>query len=291
MNRQELEGVIAHEMAHIKRLDFFWIRIESLIQILFFFNPMVWYVIRKRNQLRELLTDEMVLNQKILHKNNYIKCLLNLSEFNLPGSCALRWAPGMSEKKSQLKQRILFLQGENQMKKIPIQILIPVLLIAGWFVLPMTGYQSADFTVNAEPIEIQSMDATFQSPLPNHEITSAWGYRKDPLNKKVRLHKGVDLKAKTGTDVVAAGTGIIVKAKKDYEQGVSYGKYVDIQHDYGIMTRYAMLSQILVEEGQKVNAGTIIGKVGSTGRSTGPHLHFEIRKDGEAVNPEEYIKF
>ncbi len=288
---EKLEFVIAHEMAHIKRSDFFWIRIESIIQIVLFFNPMVWYVIRKRNQLRELLTDTLVLSQGILHKNHYIKCLLNLSEFNLLGSCALRWAPGMSEKKSQLKQRILFLQGENQMRKMPFQIVILILLLTGWFVLPMTGYQTSDFTVKAEPVEVPSIGAAFQSPLPGHTITSGWGYRKDPLNKKVKLHKGVDLKAKTGTDVLAAGTGIIVKAKNEYQQGVSYGKYVDIRHSNGMMTRYAMLNAILVEEGQKVKAGTIIGKVGSTGRSTGPHLHFELRKDGEAVNPEMYIEF
>lgn len=291
MSIEKLEPIIAHEMAHIKRLDFLWIRIESLVQILFFFNPIVWYVIRKRNQLRELLTDEMVLGQNILHKNNYIKCLLNLSEFNLLGSYALRWAPGMSEKKSQLKQRILFLRGENQMKKIPIQILISAIILLGWFVLPMTGYQTVDFTVNAEPIEIKAIDAKFQSPLPDNSITSGWGYRKDPLNNKVKLHKGVDMKAKTGTDVLAAGSGVVVKTKRDYEQGVSYGKYIDIQHADGMLTRYAMLSKIIVEEGQNVKAGTIIGKVGSTGRSTGPHLHFELRKDGEAVNPKDYIQF
>lgn len=288
---EKLESIIAHEMAHIKRRDFMWIRIESLVQIVLFFNPIVWYVIRKRNQLRELLTDEMVLSQKILHKNNYIKCLLNLSEFNLLGSYALRWAPGMSEKKSQLKQRILFLRGENQMKKIPIQVLIPTFILLGWFVLPMTGYQSVDFTVNAEPIEIKAIDAKLESPLPNHEITSGWGERRDPLDHKMKLHKGVDIRAKRGTDVLAAGTGVVIKAKRDYEQGVSYGKYIDIQHADGMLTRYAQLDKIVVEEGQKVRAGTIIGKVGSTGRSTGPHLHFELRKDGKAVNPEEYINF
>lgn len=111
--------------------------------------------------------------------------------------------------------------------------------------------------------------------------SSGYGYRIHPITKRRKFHKGVDYGARRGTRVQAAGPGIVTVARR---RG-TYGKLVVISHGLGLETRYAHLHKIKVEEGQFVPAGTLIGLVGSTGRSTGPHLHFEVRQYGDPVDP------
>lgn len=118
------------------------------------------------------------------------------------------------------------------------------------------------------------------------EITSPFGARKDPFGMGWALHPGVDLHAEEGTIVRATAAGKVVNAA--YTGG--YGNMVEVEHTEGVATRYGHLSAILVSEGQMVAAGTPIGRVGSTGRSTGPHLHYETRVDGEPVDPMRFLK-
>ena len=118
------------------------------------------------------------------------------------------------------------------------------------------------------------------------EITSPFGARKDPFGMGWALHPGVDLHAEEGTIVRATAAGKVVNAA--YTGG--YGNMVEVEHAEGVATRYGHLSAILVSEGQMVSAGQPIGRVGSTGRSTGPHLHYETRIGGEAVDPMRFLK-
>lgn len=111
--------------------------------------------------------------------------------------------------------------------------------------------------------------------------TSSFGLRTDPITGESKVHKGMDFKAKYGDEVYAAGTGRVIFA------GVSggYGNLIQIAHADKYLTYYGHLSKIYVKTGQRVKRGTLIGRVGATGRVTGPHLHFEIRKNGKAINP------
>lgn len=126
----------------------------------------------------------------------------------------------------------------------------------------------------------------FANPIPGAKISSHFGHRTDPFNGRSAMHSGIDFKAPTGTPVRATGDGLVVKAGR---KG-GYGMTVEIRHKNGMTTRYAHLSRINVENGQKVNVGQTIGKVGSTGRSTGPHLHYEIRQGKSARNPSKYLQ-
>jgi murein DD-endopeptidase MepM/ murein hydrolase activator NlpD len=116
--------------------------------------------------------------------------------------------------------------------------------------------------------------------------TSGYGYRRDPKGAGTRMHEGSDLAGDYGTPIYATADGTVVHAG----WGDGYGRLIKIQHAYGIETRYAHLSQIRVEVGQKVSRGDRIGDMGNSGRSTGTHLHYEVRIGGSSVNPMTFIK-
>ena len=116
-------------------------------------------------------------------------------------------------------------------------------------------------------------------------VSSYFGYRIGPFSGRSEMHKGLDIAAPRGTPVYSPAKGVV--SYVGYEQG--YGKIMTIDHGYGIKTRFAHNSQIFVELGQKVNRREIIAAVGSTGRSSGPHLHYEIRLNGIPVDPQNYI--
>ncbi len=120
----------------------------------------------------------------------------------------------------------------------------------------------------------------------NSRITSNYGTRKDPFTGKSKKHRGIDFAGKIGTELMAVAPGRVVSAG----ERVGYGTTVEIDHGLGFTTLYAHLSQIVVSRGDWVRPGTIIGLAGSSGRSTGPHLHYEIRYKGEPFDPTKFIK-
>ncbi len=117
-------------------------------------------------------------------------------------------------------------------------------------------------------------------------ISSRFGYRSDPFRHRLALHAGIDFKAPYGAPIRATAPGVVTRAGWTG----SYGRLVEIRHDNGVVTRYAHQSRVLVRVGQRVKAGDIIGRLGNTGRSTGPHLHYETRLHGRPVNPARFWK-
>ncbi len=115
-------------------------------------------------------------------------------------------------------------------------------------------------------------------------LASGFGYRYDPIYHTRRFHKGMDFSAPRGTEIYATGNAKVAFA--GWNSG--YGKCVYLNHGYGYVTRYAHMSKIKVKKGQKVKRGQVIGLVGNTGKSTGPHLHYEVRKNGKVMNPKNY---
>ena len=122
-------------------------------------------------------------------------------------------------------------------------------------------------------------------PLDDAKLTSDYGMRTHPVLGGRRNHKGVDLAAPRGTPVYATAGGVVGRA--DWYS--TYGLFVRVEHGAELETRYAHLSRLAVAAGQRVKKGDLLGYVGSTGRSTGPHLHYEVRVSGEAVNPLPYM--
>jgi murein DD-endopeptidase MepM/ murein hydrolase activator NlpD len=122
-------------------------------------------------------------------------------------------------------------------------------------------------------------------PIVDGWFSSNFGYRIDPFTGENSFHEGIDFPAETGTPVVAAASGKVVYA----EWHPQYGKMVEIDHGNGLVSRYAHAAELRVKEGDLVVRGQRIASVGSTGRSTGPHLHFEVRQNGVPQNPARFL--
>ena len=123
-------------------------------------------------------------------------------------------------------------------------------------------------------------------PIVDGWYSSNFGYRIDPFTGQQSMHEGIDFPAESGTPIVAAASGKVVFA----EWHPQYGKMIEIDHGNGLVSRYAHASALLVKEGDLVLAGQRVGSVGTTGRSTGPHLHFEVRLNGTPQNPARFLQ-
>lgn len=125
------------------------------------------------------------------------------------------------------------------------------------------------------------------SPVHDARVTSTFGKRQDPLGKGKAFHGGIDFAAPLGSPILAAASGTVIQANFQHD----YGNVVKVDHGNGHITVYAHSQRLLVKSGQRVNSGQKIALLGSTGRSTGPHLHFEVRVSGVRVDPRRFLRF
>ncbi|MGJ5019775.1 peptidoglycan DD-metalloendopeptidase family protein [Bradyrhizobium oligotrophicum] len=169
--------------------------------------------------------------------------------------------------------------------------------MGGPFVPVKLGAESGPFErqlyrINITRAQVEKMNRTlslvpYRKPVIGEvEFTSGFGVRSDPFLGRPAMHTGLDFRAATGDPVRVTANGKVVNA--GWAGG--YGRMVEVDHGNGLSTRYGHLSEINVKVGQQVKIGDIIGEVGSTGRSTGPHLHYETRIDGEAVDPQKFLR-
>ncbi len=161
-------------------------------------------------------------------------------------------------------------------------------LFASWTAIERTAPtagSSEGVTAYSSPIMQRGISVPSRMPLEGASLTSSFGMRNHPVLGGRRQHQGIDLAAPSGTPVYATADGVVGRA--DWYS--SYGLYISINHGASMETRYAHLSRLAVAAGDNVKKGDLIGYVGSTGRSTGPHLHYEVRVEGLAVNPIPYM--
>ena len=145
------------------------------------------------------------------------------------------------------------------------------------------SYEEIVKLVHNKEEKLQSLPAI--QPVSNTDLkrmASGYGWRIDPVYGVTKFHSGMDFTAPTGTEIYATGKGRAIKV--DYSTG-GYGNRIIIDHGYGYQTLYAHMSAFAVKQGESVQRGQVIGYVGNTGKSVGPHLHYEVHKNGEKVNP------
>jgi murein DD-endopeptidase MepM/ murein hydrolase activator NlpD len=164
---------------------------------------------------------------------------------------------------------------------------IPVNLDADSSAFEQEAASLQDAILAVENLRRAISTVPLRRPLPgNPDVTSGFGARIDPFFGRAAMHTGVDLREDYGTDVHATAAGKVTIA--GLEGG--YGNLVELDHGNGLSTRYAHMSVILVSEGQMIQAGQVVGRIGMTGRTTGPHLHYETRIDGEPVDPIRFLR-
>ena len=164
---------------------------------------------------------------------------------------------------------------------------------AGGPLIPVDGSMIFDSKVKELDEALDTLDhlkkearqLPLTNPAPGHSVTSPFGVRTDPILGTAALHSGMDFRAPIGMAAKVTAPGVVVKA--GWNGG--YGRMVEVDHGNGFATRYGHLSEIDVTVGQKLAAGDVIGKTGSSGRSTGPHLHYEVRHNGEAIDPLRFL--
>lgn len=160
--------------------------------------------------------------------------------------------------------------------------------------LPVDGARAFDMRVREldgaleklETVKTAARAFPIHNPAPGQAVTSSFGVRRDPLLRTPAMHAGIDFRAAPGTPVLSTGGGTVVKA--GWNGG--YGRMVEVDHGNGLTTRYAHMSKIRAREGQTIETGDVVGEVGSSGRSTGPHLHYEVRRNGNPVDPLRFLK-
>lgn len=281
----QLGHVLRHEMVHASQSHSFDLIIMAFVGVLLWFNPFVLLLLRSVRENHEYLADEPVRNEpgELL---GYLACLRD--------ETIRRYSPAVASyfKSSTIKKRIIMLTNhhtKNQkrwryMAALP---LIALILLA--FQAPVE--QAAPLpegVLRTTPEASLSAGIPSLFPLPEQfkeEIT--WGYHVkaiNPISKKEMVHEGLDIAAPLGTPVYAAAGGLVKKA----ELLDGWGNLLVIEHSEGYSSFYGHLNGFNVKSGDKVNEGQQVATVGSTGRSTGPHLHYEVRKDGAHMNPADF---
>lgn len=281
----ELQQIIAHEKVHMKQLHSADILLLEAIQALTWFNPLLGYIKRSIKAIHEYIADRHVIDsgtnpleyQMLLIRQNFSHKIQNLtSNLNV----------------SLIKKRIMMLSNNQKTDLRNHRYFLTIPLLG--FMLMAFSYQSTDTFRGATVTSghSQSEHRPSISPVKGDEIKakSGYGMRMHPLHKKEMMHSGIDLAAPLGTPVVAAADGIAKEITDKNHDPKGYGKFIVIVHDQTYTTMYAQLSEVLVKENQSVKKGEIIGKVGESGLSTAPHLHYEVWKNGEKVDPADYFQ-
>jgi len=286
--------VLRHEMAHAVQLHSLDVLFMEFVTALLWFNPWSFVLLRYVRENHEYIADRSAYgNPSSLAE--YLQCLKaeTIREF-AP-------VPASYFKSSTIKKRIIMLTNHRSKKRnlwrylgiLPLAAIMLVLfhtpatqgnamaanLSGTWLGIP---YATVPYSTVAEA----GIPSIF--PLPEkYKDKITWGFNKKavhPITKKEVTHLGIDVAAPLGTAVSATAGGVVRKASAEGD----WGKLVVIEHGQGFSTFYAHLDEIDVEAGMKVTVGQVIGKVGNTGQSTGPHLHYEVRKNEDQVNPSDY---
>jgi len=281
-----LRAVLRHELVHAVQLHSLDLLFMELVKVLLWFNPFVFILSGYVRDNHEYLADHFAQTR---HGSlvEYLECLkVEAIRYFSP-------LPASFFKRSTIKKRITMLTTDHSDRRKKLRYL---------GILPAAAIILLVFHTPAEPGHAESVlhpgegrnlaeqlvafrDVPSQFPLPEkYRDHITWGYNKEaihPITRKQTVHQGVDVAAPTGTPVFAAAGGVVQLAENESGRG----NLVILEHGDGYVTFYAHLDEIAVEAGSAVSKGEVIGRVGNTGQSTGSHLHYEVRKDGEHVDP------
>lgn len=284
ITQSEQNHVLLHESIHARQAHSLDLIFIELLKALLWFNPFIYLIKRSLIEMHEYLADRECLNEGV-DKISYQTALLKSVESQMMLALTSSFNSSLTLKRIKMIKKI----HTSQFANLKLLIAIPVLLIS---------LLSFSFTEQPELI----IEGNFKAYYPSNDIifpiksgdkifiSAGYGERIHPILKKKKFHRGMDIAAPKGTLIVSVLDGVVRKVNKSFEKGKGYGRFIIVDHQNGMSSLYSQMDSYAVKEGQNISKGDIIGKVGSSGISTGPHLHFELKKEGKHVNPNDYFK-
>ncbi|NOQ24703.1 MAG: peptidoglycan DD-metalloendopeptidase family protein [Bacteroidales bacterium] len=280
--------LLLHEITHARQKHSFDVILLELLLVLQWFNPFIYRYRLAFKEVHEYLADRGVLianNDKI----GYQKLILDQIEKSFHVNLASQFNYSLTKNRIKMMTRI----NSGKLAKFKTLLVLPLVAI---LLMAFTIDFSMERVIDKTQIQAQIKPKDNSTPsifpvkkVDGWRIASSYGMRMHPIYKKEMMHNGVDIVAPKGTPVFAAADGMVRKVKADFVQGKSYGRYIVIDHEGGYSTLYAQLSKYNTKEGTEVKRGDVIGYLGTSGISTAPHLHYEVKKNGEYVNPEDFF--
>ena len=279
----ELNRIINHEKVHVHQFHSLDILFIEIVNILQWFNPAIWFYKAALKQNLEFIADSRSCGSAE-QKKEYQYLMLKQATGNHKISIVNPFF------NSIIKKRIVML-NQSKSKRINLLKFLPILPIIGLFLMGFNTKEVVKFseTEPNQPIPEQT-PIEFISPLKAEDIkkiSSGFGPAMNPFTNTKDFHNGIDLVAKSGTKVLASAEGKVEIS----ESSARNGNYIVLKHEDAYSTKYLHLDNRVVKAGDKVKKGQPIGHVGNTGRSTGPHLHFEVLQFKKSLNPESLIPF
>ncbi len=272
-----LDMIIAHERAHISRGDPRFYLVLSAIDALLWFNPFVRAQTARCRLAAELACDEEVVarfsEQAPEMRRTYAQAIVSALKHAAGNALPCAPAAFSTRKHGEYRMRIAnIMQAAAPPRKQRAAFTIAALIAAAPIACAQFAYA----------FDAPDDGSAFTSAMLEGKLSSTYGQRKDPFTDETRFHSGVDIAAADGTAIKAPAAGTVTRAELGHE---GYGNMLEIAHSDGYVTRYGQLKSFSVKAGDRINAGQTIALVGSSGRATGPHLHVEVYKDGETIDP------
>ena len=319
LNNEQYEMILRHELFHIKNKDIEYKFLLLVLNCIYWFNPIIYMFANQVNEILELNCDEKVLeNQTHKYRISYAQTLLN--QIEISKNKQFKYSINFANRRKNIMKRFSNIIDGGETKKCNIAtiatvtavlLIVSILLIV---LIPNINFATSDTLkpeITLEPKDsnniksenvlkpedsnasesesndiilekVEASTPSFIAPLKNYEISKKFNI------DSTYDHTGIDLKATSNSEIYSVSSGKVVYSK----YCGSYGNLIIVQHENGLQTFYAHCSKLLKNVDDTVNQGDVIALVGSTGYSTGPHLHFEIRdSEKKPLNPELYINF
>ncbi|MEO1051712.1 MAG: M23/M56 family metallopeptidase [Bacteroidota bacterium] len=295
LNASQQHIIFQHEAIHGSQRHSIDILLLELGIVMLWFNPVIYLMRRALREEHEYYVDHRIAEQEDL--TDYAKLILQLANNNDTHFITNNFS------KTQIKKRITMLHNPKFSRWARLRFLMALPMVVGLMALfafkPVEMPWAEHTHISADgasfiSVERKSVQDYIPSGMPIAEerltrLSSNYGMRTHPILKVKKMHHGIDFSAPKGTEVYATADGEIVKLNKS-EVDKGYGKVVMIKHGNVYHTLYAHLNEFVVVEGERVKKGELIGYVGNTGRSFAPHLHYEVWKDGERIDPNSTLK-
>lgn len=289
--------IVAHELAHWQRRDHWWLHASLLLQTVFWFNPALKALAGGLSHAQELGCDRQVLAcRPAAARRDYAAALVTQLKVQQGAAMALSapfggaGAAALAERIGQL--RLPDLGGATRLAgtgKAALGACCAAVIGAAMLLQPAFAWRAPALSAAAS-IAAAAILPVWQAPLSHVKVNSPYGERaRKPAPQASPFHRGVDLSARRGTPLLAPADGIVAESTDLYQGQAKFGKVIVIDHGGGLRSMYAHLDQRTVSAGDAVTAGQAIGKTGNTGKTTGPHLHFEVAQDGRHIDPQRLV--